>query len=151
MISHPGLFCCSMHGFKNTPVNPVMSLPRILSLQLLVSAWVSNLIPMLSIIDMSFNPLTTTHKCRLLRKGLKSGWWGICKILIEMGPYGSIWSHTLRIRSHMGYKGSGMAKMGLGFHIISNYSLDVGFKTFSQKTSKIWSHRSSDAGTTNLS
>ena len=53
-----------------------------------------------------------------------------------MGPYGSIWSHTLRIRSHMGYKGSGMAKMGLGFHIISKYSLDVGFKTFSQKNSK---------------
>ena len=50
-----------------------------------------------------------------------------------MGPYGSIWSHTLRIRSHIGYQGSGMAKMGLGFHIISKYSLDVGFKTFSQK------------------
>ena len=53
-----------------------------------------------------------------------------------MGPYGSIWSHTLRIRSHMGYKGSCMAKMGLGYHIISKYFLDVGFKTFSVKNMK---------------
>ena len=53
-----------------------------------------------------------------------------------MGPYGSIWSHTLRIRSHIGYKGSGMAKLGLGYQILSKNSLDVGFKTFSKKTQK---------------
>ena len=41
------------------------------------------------------------------------------KILYKMGPYASIWAHTLRIRSHIGYKGSGMPKMSLGYHIIS--------------------------------
>ena len=45
-----------------------------------------------------------------------------------MGLYGSIWSHTLQIRSHMGYKGSGMAKMGLGCRMIMHH--DMHMKSF---------------------
>ena len=47
-----------------------------------------------------------------------------------MGPYASIWAHTLRIRSHIGYKGSGMPKIGLGHHNILRYFLDSGPEKF---------------------
>ena len=43
----------------------------------------------------------------------------IDKILVEMGQYGSIWVDTEGIRSHVGYKGSGMANGDMVCHIIS--------------------------------
>ena len=58
------------------------------------------------------------------------------KILYKMGPYASIWAHTLRIRSHIGYKGSGMPKIGLGHHNILKYLLDSGTEKFFPKNSK---------------
>ena len=52
----------------------------------------------------------------------------IDKILIEMGLYGSIWVDIEGIRSHVGYKGSDIAKRGLGGYIILKYFLDVGWE-----------------------
>ena len=52
----------------------------------------------------------------------------IDKILIEMGPYGSIWVHIEGIRSHVGYKGSDIAKRDLVCYIILKYFLDVGWE-----------------------
>ena len=49
----------------------------------------------------------------------------IDKILIEIGLYGSIWVDIEGIRSHGGYKGSGIAKMDLGC-IIFGYCLHGG-------------------------
>ena len=53
-----------------------------------------------------------------------------------MGPYASIWAHTLRIRSHIGYKGSCVPKIGLGHHNILKYLLDSGPEKIFRKNSK---------------
>ena len=62
------------------------------------------------------------------------------KILTEMGLGGSIWVDIEGIRSHMGYKGSGMGDGDLGWDIILKYLLDVGLgfsgKRSSQKLEK---------------
>ena len=50
----------------------------------------------------------------------------IDKILTEMGLYGSIWVDIEGIRSHVGYKGSDIAKRDLVCYIILKYFLDVG-------------------------
>ena len=60
----------------------------------------------------------------------------IDKILIEMGLYGSIWVDTEGIRSHVGYKGSGIAKRDLVCHIISKYFWTVGLDKCPAKNSK---------------
>ena len=60
----------------------------------------------------------------------------IDKILIEMGLYGSIWVDTEGIRSHVGYKGSGIAKRDLVCHIISKYFWTVGLDKCRAKNSK---------------
>ena len=60
----------------------------------------------------------------------------IDKILVEMGQYGSIWVDTEGIRSHVGYKGSGIAKRDLAFHIISKYFWTVGLDKCRAKNSK---------------
>ena len=51
----------------------------------------------------------------------------IDQILIEMDLYGSIWVHIEGIRSHVGYKGSDIAKRDLVCYIILKYLLDVGW------------------------
>ena len=48
------------------------------------------------------------------------------KILSDMGLYGSIWVDIEGIRSHVGYKGSDIAKRDLVCYIILKYFLDVG-------------------------
>ena len=53
-----------------------------------------------------------------------------------MGPYASIWAHTLRIRSHIGYKGSGMPKIGSGHHNMLKHLLDSGPEKLVQKNSQ---------------
>ena len=60
----------------------------------------------------------------------------IDKILVEMGQYGSIWVDTEGIRSHVGYKGSGIAKRYLVCHIISKYFWTVGLDKCPAKNSK---------------
>ena len=60
----------------------------------------------------------------------------IDKILTEMGLYGSIWVHIEGIQSHVGYKGSDIAKRDLVCYIILNYFLDVGWGKFFWKKSK---------------
>ena len=60
----------------------------------------------------------------------------IDKILVEMGQYGSIWVDTEGIRSHVGYKGSGIAKRDLVCHIISKYFWTVGLDKCRAKNSK---------------
>ena len=51
----------------------------------------------------------------------------IDKILVEMGLGGSVWVDIEGIRSHMGYKGSGIPKMDLVCYIIFNHCLDLGW------------------------
>ena len=48
------------------------------------------------------------------------------KRLIGTGLYGSVWVDIEGMRSHGGYKGSGIAKRDLGLCIIFDYCLDVG-------------------------
>ena len=60
----------------------------------------------------------------------------IDKILVEMGLGGSIWVDIEGIRSHMGYKGSGIAKRDLVCHIISKYFWTVGLDKCRAKNSK---------------
>ena len=60
----------------------------------------------------------------------------IDKILVEMGQYGSIWADTEEIRSHVGYKGSGIAKRDMVCHIISKYFWTVGLDKCRAKNSK---------------
>ena len=50
----------------------------------------------------------------------------IDKILIEIGLYGSVWVDIEGIRSHGGYRGSGIAESDLVCYIIFNYCLDRG-------------------------
>ena len=50
----------------------------------------------------------------------------IDKILSDMGLYGSIWVDIEGIRSHVGYKGSDIAKRDLVCYIILDLGLDVG-------------------------
>ena len=72
------------------------------------------------------------------------GWLGP-KILYKMGPYASIWAHTLRIRSHIGYKGSCVPKIGLGHHNISNISWTLVQNSFFPKNVKKYNFNSSRA------
>ena len=58
------------------------------------------------------------------------------KILTEMGLYGTIRVDTEGIRSHVGYKGSGIAKRDLVCHIISKYFWTVGLDKCRAKNSK---------------
>ena len=60
----------------------------------------------------------------------------IDKILVEMGQYGSIWVDTEGIRSHVGYKGSGIAKRDMVCRIISKYFWTVGLDKCRAKNSK---------------
>ena len=60
----------------------------------------------------------------------------IDKILIEMGLYGSVWVDIEGIRSHVGCRGSDMARRGLGGCIILKYFLDVGWENILGKKSK---------------
>ena len=53
-----------------------------------------------------------------------------------MGLYGSIWVHIEGIRSHVGYKGSDIAKRDLVCYIILKYFLDVGRENIFWKNSK---------------
>lgn len=53
-----------------------------------------------------------------------------------MGLYGSIWVDTEGIRSHVGYKGSSIAKRDLVCHIISKYFWTVGLGKCPAKNSK---------------
>ena len=50
-----------------------------------------------------------------------------------MGQYGSIWVDTEGIRSHVGYKVSGIAKRDLVCHIISKYFWTVGLDKCPEK------------------
>ena len=50
----------------------------------------------------------------------------IDKILTELGLYGSIWVDIEGIRSHVGYKGSDIAKRDLVCYIILDLGLSVG-------------------------
>ena len=58
------------------------------------------------------------------------------KILIEMGLYGSIWVDIEGIRSHVGYKGSDIAKRDLVCYIILKYFLNVCLDNSQEKKSK---------------
>ena len=60
----------------------------------------------------------------------------IDKILTEMGLYGSIWVDIEGIRSHVGYKGSDIAKRDLVCYIILDLGLDVGLDNSREKKSK---------------
>ena len=53
-----------------------------------------------------------------------------------MGLGGSVWVDIEGIRSHMGYKGSGIAKRDLVCYNILKYFLDVGLGKGRAKTSK---------------
>ena len=57
----------------------------------------------------------------------------IDKILTEMGLYGSIWVDIEGIQSHVGYKGSDIAKRDLVCYIILKYFLDVGWGRLKKK------------------
>ena len=59
----------------------------------------------------------------------------IDKILIEMGLYGSIWVDIEGIRSHVGYKGSDIAKRELVCYIIFDFGLNVGWGNSPEKKS----------------
>ena len=50
-----------------------------------------------------------------------------------MGLGGSVWVDIEGIRSHMGYKGSGMADTDLGCHIISKYFWMLVFETLAKQ------------------
>ena len=52
----------------------------------------------------------------------------IDKILIEIGLCGSVWVDIERIRSHRGYKGSGIAERDLACYNILKCFLDVGWE-----------------------
>ena len=54
-----------------------------------------------------------------------------------MGLGGSIWVDIEGIRSHMGYKGSGMGDGDLVWYIILKYVLDVGWEKGQGKQSNI--------------
>ena len=54
--------------------------------------------------------------------------WKVGKILTEMGLCGSVWVDIEGIRSHMGYKGSGMGDEDLVWYMILKYLLDVGWE-----------------------
>ena len=60
----------------------------------------------------------------------------IDKNLIEIGLYGSIWVHIEGIRSHVGYKGSDIAKRELVCYIILDLDLNVGLDNSRGKNSK---------------
>ena len=60
----------------------------------------------------------------------------IDKILSDMGLYGSIWVDIEGIRSHVGYKGSDIAKRDLVCYIILDLGLDVGLDKGRGKNSK---------------
>ena len=60
----------------------------------------------------------------------------IDKILTEMGLYGSIWVDIEGIRSHVGYKGSDIAKRELVCYIIFDFGLNVGWGNSREKKSK---------------
>ena len=60
----------------------------------------------------------------------------IDKILTEMGLYGSVWVDIEGIRSHVGYKGSDIAKRELVCYIIFDFGLNVGWGNCREKKSK---------------
>ena len=60
----------------------------------------------------------------------------IDKILVEMGLGGSVWVDIEGIRSHMGYKGSGIPKRDLVCYNISKYFWTVGLDKCRAKNSK---------------
>ena len=53
-----------------------------------------------------------------------------------MGLGGSVWVDIEGIRSHMGYKGSGIGDRDLGWDIILKYFLDVGLGKFGKRSSQ---------------
>ena len=73
------------------------------------------------------------------------------KILTEMGLYGSVWVDTEGVRSHMGYKGSGIANGDMVCYNILKYFLDVGSGKGRAKQIKEMMLRRSPTGTKNLS
>ena len=64
-----------------------------------------------------------------------------------MGPGGSVWVDIERIRSHGGYKGSGMGNGDMICYNILKYFLELGLGKGRAKNRKIYMLRRSPTGT----